>query len=449
MGHTGTAGLPGPKSHATGPDEKGKGELLSNGGAPGALEERSDGSTSGFGPGSGAGAAYDVCRPPSDSEKWMNDSPKHPQARGGSSGGAVEALPADYAEVLEELKAQIRSAQGRALRVVNREMLQLYWTIGRIILERQEASKWGEKVIERLSDDLRSAFPGVRGFARSNLEYMRRFAAAWPSAFPPQSVGGTRGQPFPPQAVGEIPWGHVRELLDQLDSPELREWYAEQDVKHGWSRAVLLNQIKSQLHKRLGAAPNNFADVLPPEDSELLRELVKDPYNFEFAGLSERVSERELEDALVAHVQQLLLEMGTGFAFLGRQFHLEVGGNDFFIDLLFYNTVLHRYVVVELKAEPFVPEFAGKLNFYVQAVGGELATERDDPTLGILICADRNEAVVRYSVKGMTSPIAIARYELPRETLDALPTEERLLEVVEVAEREVAEAHETEHVDLE
>lgn len=275
-------------------------------------------------------------------------------------------------------------------------------------------------MIDRLADDLRREFPEMKGLSRSNLKNIRRFAEAWPD--------GSIGQ----QAVGQLPWGHVVLLFEELADQRLRSWYAIEDVRNGWSRAVLLNQIKGCLHERVGAAPSNFAEVMAPEDSELVKELVKDPYDFEFAGLSVRVSERELEDGLVANVERLLTELGRGFALYGRQYHLEVGGQDFYINLLFYNVPLHRFVVVELKIDHFKPEYAGQLNFYVQAIDGELAGEMDSPTIGILICGDRNESVVRYAIKGVTSPIAVSRYELgSAEVLEALPSEDALLEVAE------------------
>lgn len=337
-------------------------------------------------------------------------------------------LPSDYLGVLEELKASIRSARLRAMRSVNTELISLYWTIGRTILDRQDVQAWGAGVIGRLADDLRREFPEMRGLSRSNLYYMRQMATAWSS------------EAIVQQAVGRLPWGHLVLLLGQLDDQPTRDWYARQAVEHGWSRAILLNQIKAKLHLRVGAAENNFSEVMAPEDSELMAELVKDPYNFEFAGLAGSLSEHALEVSLVANVERLLLELGKGFTFYGRQVRLEIDGDEFFIDLLFYNVFLHRYIVVELKIDKFKPEYAGQLNFYVQAIDGELATDRDDPTIGILICADRSASVVRYAVKGMASPIAVARYELggaaSPAVLDALPSEEALLEVAEAVDRE-------------
>ncbi|HEY8651627.1 MAG TPA: PDDEXK nuclease domain-containing protein [Dermatophilaceae bacterium] len=310
---------------------------------------------------------------------------------------------------MSELKAQIRSAQWTAARVVNTQLIELYWAIGKAILERQNAEGWGTRVIDRLSHDLRAAYPDMRGLSRSNIHYMRQLAAAWSESA------------VVPQPVGQLPWGHVRVLLDKLDEPDARDWYALAAVAGGWSRNVLLNQIKGRARDRAGAAPSNFELTLPGEDSELAAQIAKDPYMFDFLGLSGRVAERELEAALVARLRSTLLELGAGFAFVGQQVHLDVGGDDFYIDLLFFNIPQVRYVVVELKIGKFEPEFAGKLGFYIAAVDDRL---RDPalhaPTVGILMCADRNDTVVRYALSGAAQPMAVAGY-----TYDALPPAER------------------------
>jgi len=230
------------------------------------------------------------------------------------------ALPDDYPHLLADLKAQIRSAQWTAARVVNTQLIELYWGIGKAILDRQKAEGWGTRVIDRLSDDLRAAYPDMRGLSRSNIHYMRQMAAAWSESA------------VVPQPVGQLPWGHVRVLLDKLDEPDARDWYALAAVAGGWSRNVLLNQIKGRARDRAGAAPSNFELTLAGEDSELAAQIAKDPYVFDFLGLSGRVAERELEAALVARLRDTLLELGTGFAFVGQQVHLDVGGDDFYID---------------------------------------------------------------------------------------------------------------------
>ena len=325
------------------------------------------------------------------------------------------SLPDDYPEVLERLKEQVRAARAVAHRTVNTELLRLYWTIGTVILDRQERQGWGAKVISRLARDLQAAFPELSGLSRSNLEYMRRFAAAYPSVS------------FPQQAVGELPWGHITVLLDKLSDQPTRDWYAAATVQHGWSRAVMLNQIKNQTHLRLGAAPSNFAERLPARDSELARDLAKDPFVFDFLGLSGPVAERELEQALMDRLQQTLSELGRGFCFVGRQVHFDVDGDDFYIDLLFFHVEQLRYVVVELKIGKFEPGFAGQLNFYVGLVDDRLRRPQHAPTVGLLLCADRNERVVRYALAGASRPLAVSTYifsSYGEDTYayDALPT---------------------------
>lgn len=334
--------------------------------------------------------------------------------------------PDGYGALLAQAKAAVRDAQLRAHLAVNRELIGLYWQLGRLILTRQHAEGWGSKVVERLSADLRAEFPDMKGLSRSNLHYMRAFAEAWPEIVP--------------QPVGQLPWGHIRELLDKLDDAELRRWYAEQAVGNGWSRNVLLNQIMSHLHRRLGAAPSNFSRTLPAPESELVQQITKDPYNLEFLGLGAEVAERKLEDTLVAHLQRFLLELGAGFAFVGRQYRLQIGGDEFFADLLFYHLRLRRYVVIELKSGRFKPEYAGQLNFYVNAIDDLLKTADDGLTVGILLCASHNERVVRYALHRINTPMAVAGYtyrELPDDVRQALPEDSALDATVRSALDEV------------
>ena len=253
------------------------------------------------------------------------------------------ALPDDYAEVLVALKRRVRAAQIQAHRLVNTELLGLYWAIGDTILDRQAVHGWGAKVIDRLAEDLRVEFPEMTGLSRSNLHYMRQMAATWSQAEIVQ------------QPVGQLPWGHVTVLLDKLHERADRDWYATQAAAGGWSRAVLLNQIKADALGRTGAALTNFATQLPAPDSDLAQQLVKDPYVFDFLNLTQRVAERELEDALLANLQQFLLELGHGFAFVARQYRFTVAGDDFVIDLLFFNFQQNRFVVFELKVDKFSP----------------------------------------------------------------------------------------------
>lgn len=321
----------------------------------------------------------------------------------------------DYATLLSQAKAAVRDARVRAHLTVNRELVGLYWQLGRLVLSRQRAEGYGSKVIERLSADLRAEFPDMKGLSRSNLHYMRAFAEAWPEVVQ--------------QAVGQLPWGHITVLLDKLDEHELREWYAAQAVEHGWSRNVLVNQIMSQLHHRVGAAPSNFARTLPAGESDLAQQITKDPYNLEFLDLSGEVSERQLEAALVAHLQRFLLELGAGFAFVGRQYRLEVDGDEFFADLLFYHLRLRRYIVIELKTGRFKPEYAGQLNFYVNVVDDLLRGPDDGLTVGILLCASHNERVVRYALHSIDTPMAVAGYryrDLPDDLRALLPEDSAL-----------------------
>lgn len=310
----------------------------------------------------------------------------------------------------------MRGAQVRAVRTVSTQLLELYWDIGSTILARQADAGWGGKVITRLSADLRAEFPGMKGLGRSNLEYMRRFAAAWP-------------QEFPQQLAGELPWGHVMVLLDRLDAPGDRAWYAEQAVGNGWSRAVLEHHISTRLHTRAGAAPSNFADRLPPPDSDLVQHLVKDPYVFDFLTLTDHAREKDLEQALTDRIQDTMLELGRGFTFAGRQVNLTVDGQDFFIDLLFFHVEQLRYVVIELKVDKFRPEHAGQLGFYVAAVDDQIRNPAiHAPTVGILLCASHTDTVVRYALGNAPAPMAVATYTTtPEPTRDlALPGPEEL-----------------------
>lgn len=310
------------------------------------------------------------------------------------------ALPDDYDRVLADLKQAVASANLRARRTVNTELLRLYWTIGRAILEQQEQAGWGAKVIDRLAKDLRGAYPRMTGLSRSNLEYMRRFAAAYPV------------HPIPQQPVGELPWGHVMALLDRLDDSTLRDWYAAEAVANGWSRAVLLHQIANQLHARLGAAPSNFPATLSG-DTDLARQLTKDPFVLDFLDLDGHVSERQLEDALIHRLERFMLELGRGFSFVGRQVRLNVGGDEFFIDLLFFHIPTLRYVVLELKIEKFQPGHVSQLDFYVNVVDDQFRDHRKHaPTVGILLCPDKNDVVVEYAIRGRSTPLTVNRYTL-------------------------------------
>ena len=336
----------------------------------------------------------------------------------------IVPLPADYAAWLAELKARIHDAQQQASLAVNRELVLLYWQIGRDILARQGMEGWGAKVIERLAQDLRSAFPDMKGFSPRNLKYMRAFAEAWPEMDFVQGV------------LAQLPWYHQLALLDKLNDTEERRWYAAKAIEHGWSRNVLAIQIETRLRERSGQAVTNFSQRLPAPMSDLARESLKDPYRLDFLGLGEEAQERALEDAIIQHITRFLLELGAGFAFVGRQVHLEVGGDDFFIDLLFYHLKLRCFVVVELKAGAFKPEHAGQLNFYLSAVDAQMRAEHDAPTIGLLLCKSRNKVVAEYALRDLSKPIGVAEYQL----VEALPADlQSSLPSIEAIEQALAD----------
>jgi predicted nuclease of restriction endonuclease-like (RecB) superfamily len=326
--------------------------------------------------------------------------------------------PAGYHEWLLDLKSRIHTAQQRAALAVNRELVLLYWQIGRDILARQAEQGWGAKVIERLAHDLRTAFPEMKGFSRANLMYMRAFADAWPDAAIVQ------------QAVGQLPWGHNLVLLTRLKDPRQRMAYAQGAIAHGWSRNVLNIHIETCLLERTGTAVTNFDASLPKPQSDLARESLKDPYRFDFLGLSREAGEREIENALVKHVTEFLLELGAGFAFVGRQVLLDVGGDEFFIDLLFYHLKLRCYVVIELKGGKFKPEHLGQLGFYLTAVDRQIKSEHDNPTIGLLLCKSKNKVVAEYALGDKSQPMGIAEYKLleslPAELQTSLPSIEQI-----------------------
>lgn len=323
-------------------------------------------------------------------------------------------LPHGFFELIDDLKAVVKRANVRAQLKVNTEMIAMYWEIGRTILERREREGWGAKIIDRVAVELRTAFPGQSGFGARNLKYMQQMARAWPERI---------GQ----QPVAQLPWGHVTLLLDRCKNRAELDFYARQAVQHGWSRGVLGSWIGAQLHLSQGAALNNF-DATVPEDSDVVREMVKDPYRVEFTRLSGKVAEREFEDALVENLVRFLTELGVGFAFLGRQYPVKVGDREFRIDLLFYHCRLHRYIVVELKMKEAEAAHVGQLGFYVTVVDDLIRDrERDDPTLGILIAESRDRGVVEYALRSNNAPLAVSTYAgLPPEVRELMPSEEDL-----------------------
>lgn len=331
-------------------------------------------------------------------------------------------LPSGYHELLQDLKSRIHEARLRASFAVSRELVLLYWSIGENILVRQQAEGWGTKVIDRLAHDLQTEFPGAEGFSGRSLKYMKSFAEAWPDRQIVQQVAAL------------LPWGHHMVLLDRLKDPQLREWYLRAAIEYGWSRNVMVLQIKSGLHEREGKALTNFRHALPPPDSDLAEQILKDPYNFDFLTVSKQAHEREIERGLLTHLRDLLLELGRGFAFVGSQVPLEVGDETFYLDLLFYHIRLHCYFVIELKTGKFKPEWAGKLNFYLAALNGTMRTPVEGPSIGILLCESKSGPIVEFALENINQPIGVSTYrvtrELPAPIREELPTVEDLQEVV-------------------
>ena len=328
-----------------------------------------------------------------------------------------ENLPAPdgYTEFLTALQSRIEKARVRAGVAVNRELVLLYWQTGRDILRKQETEGWGAKVIDRLAADLRRALPGMRGFSARNLKYMRSLASAWTE----EEIGQA--------PLAQITWYQNITLIEKVKSRERRLWYAQQAVENGWSRPVLVHQIDTDLYGRQGQALTNFERTLPTPQSELAHEVLKDPYSFEFLTIAQDAKERELQKALLERLRDFLLELGTGFAFVGSDVHLEVGGDDFYLDLLFYHLRLRAYVVVELKTVDFKPEFAGKMSFYLSAVDDLLRHDEDRPSIGLILCRGKNRTVVEYTLRDTAKPIGVSEHRtLPEGLRGNLPTVEQL-----------------------
>lgn len=323
----------------------------------------------------------------------------------------------EYLATIEQVKQEIKAAQYKAAVHVNTELIMLYHSIGCVI---NAHKSWGNKFIENLAQDIKLEFPQTTGYSVRNLKYMAKFAATYPDS------------EFVQQVVAQIPWGHNVVLLDKVSDADERNWYIEACRKNGWSRNVLVHQIESGLYQRQALAEkiSNFESRLPSPQSELAVQTMKDPYIFDFIPFKEDMMERDIERALVQDVTKLLLELGTGFAFLGNQYHLNVGGDDFYIDLLFYNLNLRCYVVIELKTGEFKPEYAGQLNFYLSAVDGILKKEADNPSIGLLLCKSKNDLVAEYYLKDMSKPIGVSEYKitstLPEELEQQLPSVEDL-----------------------
>ncbi|MDJ0708090.1 MAG: PDDEXK nuclease domain-containing protein [Leptolyngbyaceae cyanobacterium MO_188.B28] len=320
----------------------------------------------------------------------------------------------NYIAFLNDLKDRIRQAQVKAALAVNKELVLLYWQVGQEILQRQREAGWGSKVIQRLAKDLKRAFPSIKGFSRTNLLYMRAFAEAYPD------------EQIVQQLAGQIPWFHNCVLLDKEKDPEARRWYIQKTIENGWSRNVLTLQIESGLYQRQGSAVTNFDRTLPESQSDLAQNLIKDPYKLDFLTLTNAAQERDLESALVTHIRDFLLELGIGFAFVGSQYRLEVSGNEYFIDLLFYHLRLRCYIVIDLKVTEFKPEYTGKMNFYVSAVDDLMRHPDDQPTIGIVLCKSKDRTIAEYALRNLNTPLAVSTHQLPKQLKENLPSVEQL-----------------------
>ena len=326
-----------------------------------------------------------------------------------------------YAGLLQSLKTQITQARIRAHLSVNKEMISLYWNIGNQILERQKAEGWGSKVIENISKDLRKEFPEMKGLSARNLVYMQTFAKNYPNFEITQ------------QAVAQIPWGHICVIMDKVSDYDQRFWYAQKTIENGWSRNVLNMQIKTNLYARDGKSTNNFQSTLPSPQSDLATSIIKDPYNLEFLDIQGKFHERELEEKLIDHIRKFLLELGQGFAFMGNQYHLTLEDEDYYLDMLMYHVKLKCYVVIELKTGKFKPEYAGKMNFYLNLMDRQIKDASDNPTIGLILCEDKKNITVEYAIEGINKPMGVSQFKLteklPDNLKEFLPSPEEITKI--------------------
>ena len=329
----------------------------------------------------------------------------------------------NYAALIQTLKTEISQARIRAHLSVNKEMISLYWRIGSQILDRQDKEGWGTKVIENISNDLRKEFPELKGLSARNLVYMQTFAKAYPDF------------PITQQVAAQIPWGHNCVIMDKITVDDQRLWYIQKTIENGWSRNVLNLQIQSNLYARDGKSINNFKSTLPAAQSDLAQSIIKDPYNLEFLDIQGKIHERELEGKLIDHIRNFLLELGQGFAFIGNQYHIELEGEDYYLDLLFYHVKLKCYVVIELKTGKFKPEHAGKMNFYLNLMDRQVKDKSDNPTIGLILCEDKKGITVEYAIEGINKPMGVSQFKLteklPEQLKQYLPTAEELTKLVE------------------
>ena len=348
----------------------------------------------------------------------------------------------EYKKLLLELKEKVRSSQLKAAIKVNYELLDLYWTLGEYIVKKQEQHSWGDAFIKSLAKDLQKEFPDMKGFSETNIKYIRRWYSFYMKGL--QGVAeiennDSNSKGLQPVAqfdervinnIKQIPWGHNQRIINKCKTIDEAIYYVNKTIDNGWSRNVLEHQIESGLYVREGKSITNFEKRLPALQSDLARQTLKDPYHFDFLTIREGYDERELQKELVDKISDFLLELGEGFAYIGKEYHLNINGDDFYIDLLFYNLKLHSYIVIELKAEKFKPEHLGQLNFYVTAVNRELKTDRDNATIGLLICKDKNDVVCEYSLEQISQPIGISKYEITKlleaEYKSSLPSIEEI-----------------------
>jgi predicted nuclease of restriction endonuclease-like (RecB) superfamily len=338
---------------------------------------------------------------------------------------SLTKIDIEYSIWLTDLKKRVRKAQVKAIISVNSEMIMLYWQIGRDILDRQTKHGWGAKIVNQLSKDLKREFPGMTGFSPSNLNYMLSFARAWPDKSIFQA------------ALGKLTWYHHVALLTNLKDYSERLWYAAEAVNNGWSRNVMVAQIDTQLHLRKGAAVTNFKTTLPAPQSELVQQTFKDPYIFDFLTIAHDAKERDVELGLIDHISKFMLELGKGFAYLGRQYPLQVGGQDYFLDLLFYNVNLHCFVIIDLKIDDFKPEYAGKMQFYLNVLDDAHKSPIEAPPIGIILCRGKNNVIVEYALKDSTMPLGVATYTV---TQTPPPEIKAIMPTIEEFEREMDEA---------
>jgi len=356
----------------------------------------------------------------------------------------------EYKTLITDIKSKIQTSQIKAALKVNEALLRLYWDLAEMIVQKQKDASWGVGLIGQISKDLKEAFPNMKGFSKRNLELMRQWYLFYSNAKQlvsqidsekaQQVVAQIEGSKVPQavEQIFQIPWGHNIAIVAKVKEISEALYYVDQTKENNWSRAVLVHQIESGLYERDGKAITNFTQTLPAPQSDLAKQTLKDPYVLDFLNLRAKHDEREFEDGLIEHISHFLLELGTGFSYMGKQYQLEIGEDEFFMDLLFYHVRLHCYVVVELKTEKFKPAYAGRLNFYISAVDGTMKSETDHPTIGMLICKSKNDTVVEYALKGVDNPIGVSEYtitkELPENLKSSLPSIESIEAELEIDE---------------